>query len=82
MDGAKGGIRIVWGESVTGVARTFPASADAPYLLDPYLSWGESTVSMTNSSKDVGITTTGFQVPASANSLNTVGAKYIFLAIA
>jgi len=82
MDGAKGGIRIVWGESVTGVARTFPSSTDAPYLLDPYLSWGELDQSQANSGADVGITTTGFQVPASANMINTNGAKYIFLAIA
>lgn len=80
--GAKGGIRIVWGESVAGVGRTFPVSADAPYLLDPYLDWGEPDPSLTSSSLDVGITTTGFQVPASASSLNAVGGQYIFLAIA
>ena len=80
--GAKGGIRIVWGESVAGVARTFPASADAPYLLDPYLSWGENDQSQASSGADVGITDTGFQVPASATQINANGAKYIFLAIA
>ena len=82
MGGAKGGIRIVWGESVAGVARTFPASANTPYLLDPYLSWGELDQSTTSSNADVGITNTGFQVPASASMINSNGKKYIFLAIA
>ena len=82
MDGAKGGIRIVWGESVTGVARTFPASADAPYLLDTYLNLGELDQNTSSSNADVGITNTGFQIPSSASTLNSNGAQYIFLAIA
>ena len=82
MDGAKGGIRIVWGESVAGVARTFPSSTDAPYLLDPYLDLGANSQSSTSSNADVGITDVGFQVPSSASLINSNGAKYIFLAIA
>lgn len=82
MDGAKGGIRIVWGESVTGVARTFPASADASYLVDPHLDLGANSQSSTSSNADVGITDVGFQVPSSASMINSNGAKYIFLAIA
>ena len=82
MGGAKGGIRIVWGESVAGVARTFPDSADAPYLLDPYLDLGANSQSSTSSNADVGITNVGFQVPSSASTINGNGAKYIFLAIA
>ena len=82
MGGAKGGIRIVWGESVAGVARTFPASADAPYLLDTYLNLGELDQNTSSSNADVGITNTGFQIPSSASTLNSNGAQYIFLAIA
>ena len=82
MDGAKGGIRIVWGQSVTGVARTFPASADAPYLLDTYLNLGANDQNTSSTNVDVGISNVGFQVPASASTLNAVGGKYIFLAIA
>ena len=82
MGGAKGGIRIVWGESQTGIARTFPDAADAPYLLDPYLNMGSNAQSNTNVTADVGITTVGFQVPASATDINNSGSNYIFLAIA
>ena len=82
MGGAKGGIRIIWGESQTGIARTFPDSTHAPYLLDPYLDLGANSQSSTSSNADVGITTTGFQVPSSASTINGNGAKYIFLAIA
>jgi len=82
MDGAKGGIRIVWGESVAGVARTFPSSTDAPYLLDAYLDLGANSQSSTSSNADIGITNVGFQVPSSASIINSNGAQYIFLAIA
>ena len=80
--GAKGGVRIVWGQSVTGVARTFPASADVPYLLDPYLAWGETHQQSNSSAADIGITTTGFQIPADASNININGQQFIFLAIA
>ena len=82
MKGAKGGIRIVWGESKTGIARTFPESSDAPYNIDPYLNLGVNNQSVSNYSRDVGITDTGFEIPASASFVNAVGGKYIFLAIA
>tara|TARA_B100001113_G_scaffold128983_1_gene105318 strand:- start:1603 stop:4737 length:3135 start_codon:yes stop_codon:yes gene_type:complete len=80
--GAKGGVRIVWGQSVTGVARTFPASADVPYLLDPYLDFGVSDQQANSSAADIGITNTGFQVPADASNINVDGEQFIFLAIA
>ena len=82
MAGAKGGIRIIWGASIAGVARTFPDSADAPYLLDPYLNWGGDGQQGLSSQADVGVTTTGFQIPSDASNININGQQFIFLAIA
>ena len=82
MKGAKGGIRIIWGENSAGVARTFPNAETAGSLFDPYWQWNKDFTQTTG--KDyVGVTTSGFGVAGGApTAINDNGSKFIYLAIA
>ena len=82
MQGAKGGIRIIWGENSAGVARTFPNAETAGSLFDPYWQWNKDSPQVTG--KDyVGVTTSGFGVAGGAvTGVNDNGSKFIYLAIA
>ena len=82
MSGAKGAVRIIWGENAAGAARTFPDAATAGSLFDPYWQWNKDSPQVT--SKDyVGVTTTGFGISGGAiTAINDNGSKFIYLAIA
>ena len=82
MTGAKGGVRIIWGENSAGVARTFPDPANAGSLFDPYWIWNKDWPQQTG--KDyIGVSTSGFGVAGGAPAdINDSGSKYIYLAIA
>ena len=82
MKGAKGGIRIIWGENSAGLARTFPNAATAGSLFDPYWYWNNYAPQITG--KDyVGVTTSGFGVAGGAvTGVNDSGSTFIYLAIA
>jgi hypothetical protein len=82
MKGAKGGIRIIWGENSAGLARTFPNAATAGSLFDPYWYWNNYAPQITG--KDyIGVTTSGFGVAGGAvTGVNDSGSTFIYLAIA
>ena len=82
MSGAKGAVRIIWGENAAGAARTFPDAATAGSLFDPYWQWNKDSPQVT--SKDyVGVTTTGFGISGGAiTAVNDSGSTFIYLAIA
>ena len=80
--GAKGGIRIIWGENSAGLARTFPDAATAGSLYDPYWYWNTNNVQQT-SHDYIGVTSTGFGIAGGAvTGVNDNGSKFIYLAIA
>ena len=82
MSGAKGAVRIIWGENSSGLARTFPDAATAGSLFDPYWFWNKDTAQST-SYDYIGVTSTGFGIAGGAVSgVNDNGAKFIYLAIA
>ena len=82
MKGAKGGVRIIWGENSAGLARTFPDAATAGSLFDPY--WRLNVNNPQVTGKDyVGVSTNGFGVAGGAiSAVNDNGSKFIYLAIA
>ena len=82
MQGAKGGVRIIWGENSAGLARTFPDAATAGSLFDPY--WRLNLTNPQVTGKDyVGVSTNGFGVAGGAiAAVNDNGSTFIYLAIA